>query len=178
MIQSEHKTFGFWFGIAAIAASIFFIICCMTQYYYNFRILNMDIPNQKAFYGFIILFLFNLLFWGTVLSLRASSITIHCEYPNSKAISFKNLFTRQSKTYLFDEFNGYIATRLWHKQFNQNKTLCLIKDGKVFKKIDNFFYSNVDDLEKGFDDLKYLGFINMGIVNSWKVLCNKPIIKQ
>jgi hypothetical protein len=95
-----------------------------------------------------------------------------------KTISFKNLFSRRKRTYNFTELDGFIRTRLWHRQFSENKTLLLIKGGKVVKKIDNFFYSNVDELEKGLKDLPYLGFKPMGFVNSWRVLFGQQITKR
>ncbi len=176
MITSKHNTFGFWIAIAGIAISIFFIISYTTQYYFHFGIIKINIPNQRTYDANIIIFLLGLLFWGTFLYLRASKITIENSDPISKTISFKNLITGQTKTYSFEELDGYITTILWHKQFKQNKTICLIRNGRVVKKIDNFIYSNVDELEKSLADLKYLGFKNMGFINSWKVFFNQPII--
>lgn len=139
--------------------------------------MKIHIPNQKSFNGWIVINGIALLVFGTFLSSRASAIEIRFDNNFLKTISFKNVLTRQVKTYYFEEFDGYITTRLWHKQFNENKTLCLIKEGRVVKKIDNFIYSNVDELQQGLKDMKYLGFKSMGIVNSWKVLFNQPIIK-
>lgn len=176
MIYSQRKTFGFWLSAGAIAFFTFLTICSITQYYFAFTIIKMDIPNQSSFNFFMVLHSMTCLFFGLILSYRAGSISISCQNGFSKSISFKNLFTRQIKTYSFEELDGYITTRLWHKQINDNRTLCLIKEGRVIRKIDNFFYSNLGELEKGLEDLKYLGFKRMGIANSWKVLFNQPIV--
>jgi hypothetical protein len=135
----------------------------------------MDIYSQRTFNSQVITALGGCLIIGSFLSSRASSIEIQSD-GILKTLIFKNLFTRRIKVYYFQEFDGYITTKLWHKQWNVNKTLCLIKEGRVVKKIDNFFYSNVDELQEGLKEMPYLGFKNMGIVNSWKVLFNQPIL--
>jgi hypothetical protein len=176
MIQSKHRTLGFWLLAGVIAFFIFLTICCITQYYFHLTIIKIDIHNQ-SFNGQVITNLIACLIFIAILSCRASLIEISSG-DIIKTISFKNLFTRQAKTYSFQEFDGYFSTRLWHKQFNENKTLCLIKEGRVVKKIDNFFYSNVDQLQTGLEGIPYLGFKSMDIVTSWKVLFNQPIIKS
>ena len=138
MIKSKCNTFGFWLCAGTMIFSIFLIICSIAQYRFDFAIVNIDIKNQKSFYAFVMIGLITCVFFGTFLSYRASLITIDSDGV-FKTISFKNLFTRQAKVYAFGEFDGYIRTRLWHKQFNENKTICLIKDGRVVRKIDNFF---------------------------------------
>jgi hypothetical protein len=177
MVKSKHNTFGFWFHVGIIALYIFLTICCITQYYYHFTIMKIHIPNQRSFNGWMIINAIACLIFGAILYSRACLIEINSDSSFLKTITFKNLFSRQTKTYSFEEFDGYISTRLWHKQFNENKTLCLIKEGRVFRKIDNFFYSNVDELQQGLKEMKYLGFKRMGFRNSWKVLFNQPIIK-
>jgi hypothetical protein len=116
--------------------------------------------------------------FGGLLSFRASLVTISFEDKDLRTISFKNIFSRQTRTYNFGDLDGFIRTKLWHRQYSENKTLFLIKGGKVVKKIDNFFYSNVDELEKGLKDLPYLGYIPIGFVNSLRVLFDQAIIKQ
>ncbi len=156
---------------------MFLTICTITQYYFNLTLIKIDIKNQRSFNASVIVDLIACSIFGAVLSNRACLISINSEDSFLKTITFKNLFTRHNKTYTFEEFDGYITTRLWHRQFNENKTICLIKEGRVVKKIDNFFYSNVDELQGGLKDMKYLGFTKMGIVNSWRVLFNQPIIR-
>lgn len=176
MIKSKHNIFGFWLLAGAIAFFVFLTICCITQYYYHFTIIKIHIPNQRSFNGFMVIHGIACFVFGAILSTRASIIQIQYDNSFSKSVSFTNIFTGQTKTYFFEQFDGYITTKLWHKQFNENKTLCLIKEGRVVRKIDNFFYSNVDQLQEGLKDMQYLGFKNMGFVNSWKVLFNQPIL--
>ena len=153
----------------------FLAICSITQYYFHLTIVKIDVHNQRTFNAQMILFLVACFIFGTFLSFRASSIEINSQ-DLLKTIVFKNLFTRRTKVYTFQEFEGYITTKLWHRQFNENKTLCLIKQGRVVKKIDNFIYSNIDELQEGLKDMPYLGFKRMGIANSWKVLFDQPIL--
>lgn len=177
MVKSKSNTFGFWLLAGGIIFFTFLIICGITQYYFNFTIIKIDIRNQRSFNASVVIDLIGCLIFGLILSSRASVIEIDSENV-LKTISFKNLFTRQTKIYAFEEFDGYIRTRLWHRQFNENKTICLIKDGKVVRKIDNFFYSNFEELKQGLKDMEYLGYKGMGIVNSWKVFWNQPIVRK
>lgn len=175
MFKSRHNTFGFWLLVGTMAFLIFLAISSVTQYYFNFIIIKIDVSNQRSFNTQIITDILGCSFFGIMLSSRAAPIKIHSD-GILKTISFKNLFTRRSKVYSFTDFDGYITTTLWHKQWNENKTLCLIKQGRVVKKIDNFFYSNVDELQEALKEMPYLGFKNMDFANSWKVLFNKPIL--
>jgi hypothetical protein len=175
MIKSRHKTFGFWLLAGMMLFLTFLAICSVTQFYFHFTIMKIAVHSQRNFNAQVIIDAIGCLFFGSMLSSRASFIEIHSD-SILKTISFKNLLTRRTKIFSFQDFDGYITTKLWHKQWNENKTLCLIKDGRVVRKIDNFFYSNVDELQEGLKDMPYLGFKNMGIVNSWKVLFNQPIV--
>src|SRR5215213_2488812 len=162
MIKSRHNTFGFWLLAGAMAVFVFLTVCCITKFYFDFTIVEIHIRNQRSFNGWMAITGIALLAFGSILSSRVSSIEIHYENGHTKTIKFKNLFTGRAKTYFFEEFDGYIRTKLWHKQFNENKTLCLIKGGRVIRKIDNFFYSNFGELENGLKDMKYLGYKRMG----------------
>jgi hypothetical protein len=176
MIKSRHNTFGFWLLAGMMLFLTFLAICSVTQFYFHFTIIRIDVHSQRSFNGQVIIDVIGCLIFGSMLSSRASFIQIHSDGGILKTISFKKLFTRRTKVYSFQEFDGYITTQVWHKQWNENKTLCLIKEGRVVTKIDNFFYSNVDELQEALKEMPYLGFKNMGIVNSWKVLFNKPIL--
>jgi hypothetical protein len=175
MIKSRHNTFGFWLLAGMMLFLTFLAICAVTKFYFHFTIIRIDVHSQRSFNAQIIVDVIGCLIFGSMLSSRASFIEIHSD-GILKTISFKNLFTRRTKVYSFQDFDGYITTKLWHKQWNENKTICLIKNGRVARKIDNFFYSNVDELQDGLKDMQYLGFKDMGFVNSWKVLFNQPIL--
>jgi hypothetical protein len=177
MLHSQHKAFGFWLYTLSILLFLFLAICCISQFYFNFKIIKIDIPNQRSFNAWMVINCIACIIFGSLLSFRASLVTINFENKDLRTISFENIFSRQTKTYNFSELDGFIRTKLWHRQYSENKTLFLIKGGKVVKKIDNFFYSNVDELEKGLKDLPYLGFIPMGFVNSMRVLFDQPIIR-
>jgi hypothetical protein len=175
MIKSRHNTLGFWLFAGGIMFFSFLAVCAITQYYFNLTIVKVDVHSHRAFNAQLIAFLIACLIFGTFLSFRASSIEINSQ-GILKTIAFKNLFTRKTKVFPFQQFDGYITTKLWHRQFNENKTLCLIKQGRIVKKIDNFIYSNIDELQEGLKHMPYLGFKEMGIVNSWKVLFDQPIL--
>jgi hypothetical protein len=178
MIHSRNNAFGFWLCAIVMVIYILLAVCCISQFYFDFEIIKIGITSQRSFNAWIAICGIACLIFGGLLSFRASLITINSDSEDLKYILFKNIFSRRTRTYNFKELDGFIRTRLWHKQFSTNKTLCLIKGGKVVKIIDNFFYSNVDELETGLKHLPYLGFKPMGFVNSWRVLFGQQIIKM
>lgn len=178
MVHSKNKALGFWLCLIALLIYIFGAVCCTTQFYFDYKIIKIDISSQRGYNGFMIIIGIACIIFGGILYFRASLITIDCEDKDLKTISFKNLFSRQKRTYNFTELDGFIKTKLLHKQFSENNTLFLIKEGKVAKVIDNFFYSNVDELENALKDLPYLGFKPMNFANYWRFFFGQRIIKE
>ena len=88
---------------------------------------------------------------------------------------FKNIVTRQTKSYAFSDFDGYIDTFLNHKSASY-KTIGLIKDKKVIHYIDSFWVSNYDELRQSLEGLEYLGTYNFGILKQFKMLFRQPVI--
>ena|ERR1043165_1917733 len=174
MIQSRHNTFGLWFLAIVGLFFLIIVISCLTQYYFNIIIIKIDIKNSKDLFWQILLAFTGLLIIICFLWTNAKIITI--DHYN-KRIAFKNLFIRTTKIYSFDELDGYIDTIVRHyRSFTPYKTLALIKDKRVVRKIDSFYYSNVHEMQNGLKELKYLGFIKFNFIKSIKAMFNYQIL--
>lgn len=134
MIQSKHKTLGFWLIASALLFFILSVIFQISQHYFNFIIIKFFIPNQRTFYAFMIIDVIAIFILGGILWSNGNIILIDNGL-TEKSISFKNIISRRIKTYYFEELDGYIDTLIAHESITTTfKTICLIKDGIVVKK--------------------------------------------
>ena len=95
--------------------------------------------------------------------------------PISKTISFKNIFTRKTKTYDYNEFDGIVDTFLNYKSASY-KTIGFVKDKKVIRYIDSFWVSNYDELRQSLQDIKNRGTYRLGSWKQLKLLFRQPVI--
>lgn len=94
----------------------------------------------------------------------------------NRTIKFKNIITRRTRLYSFDNLKGYVTTLQRDGRGNSYKAIYLVKDEKFVARISSFFCSNYDELKRGLDDLTYLGFQNFGIIDSFKVLFGMDVL--
>jgi len=92
----------------------------------------------------------------------------------NKTVSFKAFITGTITTYDFEYFDGYADT-IKLTNMGKVKTLYLIKDDIVQYKIAANFYENFDELQDGFKQLKYLGFVKYTFPLSLKIAFGNPI---
>jgi len=88
--------------------------------------------------------------------------------------TFKMFLLPISKTYPFGYFDGYVSTTIADK-YSEYKCYYLVKDGKLMYKMSGRFYSNINELQKGFSDLKYLGSMQLTASLSVKIALGKPV---
>jgi len=175
MMQSRHNTFGFW--LFTIGAIFFFLLVVSTisQYYFDTIIIKIELRDTKDLFWQITLALVGLLIMISILWCNVKIIIIE-NY--NKTISIKNLFIRTTKVYNFQELDGYIDTIVRHgRGFTSYKSLALIKDKKIIRKIDSFYYSNVHEMQTELKELKYLGFVKLDLIKSIKTIFNYPILE-
>ena len=123
--------------------------------------------NQVTTFGFLL----TASFW---LKRIATIITINTD---QNTIAFTNFFTKQSKTYSFTSFDGYIQTVAFNAyNTTQFKVLCLLKNKVVIRKISGAFYANIEELEEGLHSLNYLGFKKFGIGAQLKIFFKQPVL--
>ena len=152
--------------------SLAFFLGEVSNHYSIVRISYFLKLDDRSFYITIALFGFISLFFLFLISSFIKSITIDSY---SKTMIFKNIVTRQTKSYAFSDFDGYIDTFLNHKSASY-KTIGLIKDKKVIHYIDSFWVSNYDELRQSLEGLEYLGTYNFGILKQFKMLFRQPVI--
>jgi hypothetical protein len=73
-----------------------------------------------------------------------------------KTIKIYHLIFRQTKLYGFAEIDGYMDKIEKPLRGRPYRILYLIQKGKRIEKISGFIYSNIDQIEKGLNDLKYI----------------------
>ena len=174
MIQSkfQHTAIpAFW-----ILLSMIILLWVGELYYVYSRFTNFQRGeiHRDVIIGLVIISGF-LLYISVWLKKNATIITIDTE---KNTISFENIFTKNTKTYFFSDFDGYIETveknRKTHVQY---KVLYLVKDKITNRKIPGFLYSNIEELQEGLKSLNYLGFKSFGIVKQLKILFRQPILE-
>ena len=172
MIKSRHNTFGFWFFILI---SVFFFFFLFFATLTHFAILNLTFftkLNEKSFYVMAFVFGFFLIFFLFLISAYVKNITIDT---TSKTISIQNVINRRIKIYSFSDFDGLIDTYLTHR-IAKYKTIGLIKDKKVVRYIDSFWYSNYSELRAALNGLNNLGTFDFGTLKSIRLLLRLQII--
>jgi hypothetical protein len=63
--------------------------------------------------------------------------------------------------YGFAEIDGYMGKIKKPARGRPYRVLNLIQNGKTIEKISGFIYSNIDQIENGLKDLKYIDGINI-----------------
>ena len=174
MIQSKfHHT-----AIPAflIILSIIIFLFVGEVYYLYSRIINIQRGeiHSDVIISLIIIFVF-LLFVSLWLKTSATIITINTD---ENTITFTNFFTKNTKTYSFSNFDGYIQTvDINSKTRTQYKVLCLLKDKVIIRKISGSFYSNIEELQEGLKSLNDFGFEKFGIVKKLKIFFKQPVLE-
>ena len=162
MTKSQFKSFGFWLMTLMVLFGLLFFLSAFLQ---------SRTEQQKQVC--IVTGLVFILLFGSQLWRDAKIILINTF---GKTISFTNLFTRQETVISFDDFDGFIDT-FQSSKGGSYRVIYLVKDKKFIRKVSSFYYSNLDELQNSFADIKYLGRQNFNIIKSFKILLNMPVLK-
>jgi hypothetical protein len=141
----------------------------------HYSIIRLDFfitLDSKSFYIAAIVFLLPLCFFTLLVSAYLKIITIDTI---RKTVTFKNILTRQTKTYDFDSFDGLIDTFLNHRNIFY-KTVAFIKDKKQVRYIDSFWVSNYDEMRQSLHGISFLGTYNFSAWKRLKFLLKKQVI--
>jgi hypothetical protein len=173
MIQSKFQDtaiLAFWILLSII---IFLFVGEMYYLYSRFIKIQSGEIHIDVIISLIIILGF-LLFASLWLKTSATIITINTDL---NTITFTNFFTKNTKTYSFSDFDGYIQTVDFNsKTHTQYKVLCLLKDKVIIRKISASFYSNIEELQQGLKSLNDFGFEKFGIAKKLKVLFKQPVL--
>ena len=93
----------------------------------------------------------------------------------AKSIRFKNMITRYSKTYSFENFDGYVESTQ-KSGYGNYKVFYLIQNKRVVEKIKGYYYNNIDELGNGINSLVNLGNQKMTLLKRMKILFKVPIL--
>ena len=166
MITSRHNTFGFWFLASASCFFIFLLISTLSQWYLKFRLINISLGSRREFNGQIFFMCVGLLIFIGILFDKVKRIFIN---QVEETLVIKSFIIPLKDKYSFEEIDGYVDTVVRHDSWIPYKCLCLVKDGTIILKIDSFFYSNIEEIQKGFQNIKYLGFRKSNIFGVTKL---------
>jgi hypothetical protein len=152
-----------------------FLLFLLGLIFKHYSILQIDYFNKlddKSFYVALLAFGVPLMIFILLMSAYLKKITLD---PMQKTISFKNLITRQTKTYDLESFDGFIDTFLNHRSISY-KTVAFIKNKKMSRYIDSFWVSNYDEIRQSIQDIPFLGTYNFSTWNRIKLLLKKQIV--
>ena len=173
MIQSKFQHTAnpaFWIILGII---IFLFVGGIYYLYSRFINIQSGEIHRDVIISLIIIFVF-LLFASLWLNTSAKIITINTD---QNTITFTNLFTKNTKTYSFSNFDGYLQTvDINSKTRTQYKVLCLLKDKVIVRKISDSFYSNIEELQEGLKSLNDFGFEKFGIAKKLKIFFKQPVL--
>lgn len=172
MTKSKSNTFGFWLMLIATLFMSFLLVSAFSQTFLDFPIIKMSMPTTKAKVFQFVLPTIGVLLFGSQIWRDANIIQIDTF---SKTITFRNFFTKRSRQYDFDYFDGY-ADMLQTSKSGTYRVIYLVKDKRYIEKLSSFYYSNLDDLQTAFTTIKYLGFKNYNVFKSIKVLFGRQIL--
>jgi hypothetical protein len=161
MIKSKTKTFGFWLCVSFIAFIVF-----QTVYLFS-----KPSSNQEKISILLFCLIITPLF-GSKLWKDSKTISINII---EKTISFKNIFTRKTKTYNFSELDGYFEV-FQPSRGKSYRVLYISKNGIFVEIISSFTYSNLIEIEKGLNQLKFLGHKEFDYIDSLKILFKQKIV--
>lgn len=164
--------------ISAFWIALSFIILYfggLAYYVFNHFANSSNIGNHRKAIITIVLGYSSLLFLTIWLKTAAVIITVDT---NQNTIAFTNFFTKKTKIYSFNDFDGYIQSAEFNSKTQaEYKVLCLLKDKIVRNKISASYYSNIEKLQEGLKSLPYLGFQRFGVVKKLKILFKQRVLE-
>ncbi len=163
MIKSKTNTFGFWFSIVM---TLFSICIGVSQFF-------QESGNQSKIIVLIVGVFLTLLF-GSQLWRNSKHILIDTI---RKTIIFTNFFTKQKTVYSFSDIEGYVDL-YQPARGGSYRVLYLVKGGKFVEIVSTFIYSNVYEIEKALQPIKYLGLKDFSYLNSIRILLKLKVLND
>lgn len=176
MIKSKNNAYGFWLLVVSSLIFLIGIIATISQAWFHKTILKINPKDANQPTGLLTILFCSFILFICLLLYYVERIVIDA---TNKTISFKNLFLPITKTYSFSDLDGFFEKNTSHEQlYIFYRTICLVQNERVVKKIDSFFYSNFEELKSGLKALKYLGFKKFDFWGNEKKEEIKPPRKQ
>jgi hypothetical protein len=143
MIKSKINTFGYWITPTMI---VFISGIITLTFIYG--------ANEKEKIITLIVGILFLILSFSQLIMTSKSIVIDT---TNKTIGISHLILRQTKLYGFKEIDGYRDKIIKPARGRPFRVLYLVQNGKIIEEMSGFIYSNIDQIENGLNDLKYIG---------------------
>lgn len=141
-------------------------------HFFEIEIVKTTLTNTEFI---IVLLVYPLLIFIASAQIKMNSSIIYINSSDSK-ITFKNYFTRYKRVYLLNEFEGYIDTLVISPRGNF-RVFYLVCNNKLTHKMSGRIYSNIEEIEQGLNQLKYLGFRKFSLKWSLNVFFNRNVLK-
>ena len=147
MIKSKINSFGYWITPVMI---LFISVIITLPFIYKAS------DNEQSIISIIGIVFLILSFCQLIMTSKSIEINT-----TNKTIKICHLIFRQPKLYGFAEIDGYMGKIKKPARGRPYRVLNLIQNGKTIEKISGFIYSNIDQIENGLKDLKYIDGINI-----------------
>jgi uncharacterized membrane protein YbhN (UPF0104 family) len=172
MVRSRHYTFGVFFLTMLSIVFLVLAISAVSCYFFHFRIIKMQLDTPSRFLFAFIFTTAAFVFFVTGLWRNIIIVTINSA---DRLITFRYFFSRQTVSYSFDDFDGFITFRVYHGRSGSYEGTGFVKNGIMIQRIDSYYFSNYDALRKNFDTLPFLGERKLGFARRMKMIFNSAI---
>jgi len=142
-----------------------YLIIGLISHFFGIEIVKNNLTNTQSVIFLIIL---PIILFMTVVQLKINAKVIYLDFL-SKKITFENYFIGKEIVYEFDEIDGYVDTFMKSPR-GDFRVFYLVKNNMLTNKISGRIYSNIEEIEEGLKQLKYLGFHKFSLKWSLKIL--------
>ncbi len=174
MIKSKFSFIGIfclWY-LSLAGLFISYLTFGIFLHFFEIELVENNLTNTESI---IFLFVYLLIISIAFAQVKINSNIIYIDTLN-KTISFKNYFTRQKKIYSFSEFEGYIDTFMKSPR-GDFRVFYLARENKPVNKMSGRIYSNIEEIEEGLKQMKYLGFHKFSLKWSLKIFFYKKVLE-
>lgn len=174
MVRSRKRSVVFWFPIAIGILSVFFILSALLQYQFGYSLFNFHWDDKAQYYFTTGIATLGILMVFVSIRFNVANICIDSE---ANFISFQNVLTGKIEKYNFSDFDGYIDTIIKHGKGRRSyNAIGFVIGKKVVRRIDNFYYSNFDELRIALANCNYLGEKELKFGARLRMLLNYEVL--
>jgi hypothetical protein len=177
MIKSKLGFIG-WYSFS-IETFFFLIVTILaadttSSYFFSFDFIGKaDAGKNNGFLLLLVLTAFLIFFFRALTIIKLYKITFIDV--NNKTVSFKNVFTRRTKTYSIKNLDGYYDA-IKSSNFGSHKEILFIQNNKVVSIISSAYTSNYNDLSNNLSNIKYLGRLDYNFHDKLNMFLDKELI--
>ena len=170
MTKSKFRISGFWFLFVMTTYITINFISVVLEVCFGIKFLKpLTLTHGQSDFLIFQIWTFGLLAIVFVPIIYFNAVVVTIDNLN-KTISFKNIFTKKERVYVFTELDGYVDTS-WKNGYQANYNIIyFIKEDKRIEKISSYYYSNYKELQAALDSLVYMGYREFGLFTNLKLL--------